>query len=60
MRYLGVSHNGYERNPMTDLLAAESSLNADGILEGLGSFLAANPLLTLILIIVLICLIKFR
>jgi hypothetical protein len=44
---------------MLDVLAAES-LNADGILKGLGSFLAANPLLTLILIIVLICLIKFR
>lgn len=57
MRYLGVSHN--EGDNMLDVLAAES-LDADGILKGLGSFLAANPLLTLILIIVLICLIRFR
>lgn len=39
-------------------LAAESA--ADGFLRGLADFLVANPLLTLIIIIVLFCLLKFR
>ena len=45
---------------MENFLAATAESPADNFLKGVGEFLADNPLFTLILLIVLFCLIKFR